>query len=153
MGRARKPAESQTRHNSKGEIQQRQFEQALVVTSSDDLREPPKELTTTAAKKEWRRVVPILLDMSELIGDLDQASLIGYCNARALYVRACAQLAKEELIIEGKENPLIAVQKKAAEEMRAFAGKCGLTIDSRLKLAAEKAKKVDNDISEEFGDI
>jgi hypothetical protein len=44
-------------------------------------------------------------------------------------------------------------QKKYAEEYRAFARLCGFTVDSRLKLAAVKAKEIDNDIEEEFGDI
>lgn len=44
-------------------------------------------------------------------------------------------------------------QKKYAEEFRAFARLCGFAVDSRLKLAAVKAKDIDNDIEDIFGDV
>ena len=44
-------------------------------------------------------------------------------------------------------------QKQAATEMRAFMAKCGLDVSSRLKLAAEKVDKVENDINLKFGAI
>ena len=37
--------------------------------------------------------------------------------------------------------------------MRDFEKLCGLTIDSRLKLASSKAKNIDDDIQDKFGDI
>ena len=51
------------------------------------------------------------------------------------------------------KNPLIDVQKTYAEEMRKFAALCGLTIDSRLKVAATKTSKQEQDITEQFGGI
>lgn len=89
----------------------------------------------------------------EMIGDLDANNLAGYCNAFAKYHAATEMLNENELVIEGKENPLIAIQIKYAKEMRDFARLCGLSIDSRLKFAAVKLEVIENDISEEFGDI
>lgn len=51
------------------------------------------------------------------------------------------------------ENPLIKIQKQYADEMRRFASLCGLTIDSRLKLAVQKTTKERKEIEEDFGDI
>ena len=51
------------------------------------------------------------------------------------------------------ENPLVGIQRRYAQEMRDFEKLCGLTIDSRLKLASSKAKNIDDDIQDKFGDI
>lgn len=153
MARPRKILSAQTGNLTVGYQEQRAFEESLAVTTNEGLAKAPPELIDARAKKEWRRIVPILTASFEILGDLDKSTLIGYCNAYSRYIKATKQLAKEELVIEGKENPLIAVQLKYAAEMRSFAGKCGLTIDSRLKMASEKAKRIDNDLEGEFGGI
>ena len=157
MARPRKILSAQTGNLTVGYQEQRAFEESLAVTTNEGLAKAPPELIDARAKKEWRRIVPILTASFEILGDLDKSTLIGYCNAYSRYIKATKQLAKEELVVEGKdgmkENPLIAVQLKYAAEMRNFAGKCGPTIDSRLKMASEKAKQIDNDLEGEFGGI
>lgn len=87
----------------------------------------------------------------DMLGDLDANNLACYCNAFANYRQASEQL--DRLLIEGEENPLIAIQNKYAKEMREFARLCGLSIDSRLKFAAVKLDNLESQIDDEFGDI
>ena len=51
------------------------------------------------------------------------------------------------------KNPMVDIQKGYAEEMRRFAALCGLTIDSRLKIASAKTSKVEDEIESKFGII
>ena len=158
MGRARKPVAEQTKNLTVAEKKQRQFEEQLAASSRSDLSTPPDWLIDDLAVNEWKRVVKEISEELELIGNLDINNLGGFCNAFAMYVKATNELRNAQLLTiigDGKivENPLINTQKKYAEEMRKFGRLCGLTIDSRLKFAAEKAKTIDNDIEEEFGDI
>ncbi|MBR1382777.1 MAG: phage terminase small subunit P27 family [Ruminococcus sp.] len=157
MGRPRKQLSQQKGNLTSGFQQQREFEEQLIKTGTGDLLKPPAWVVDSLAKREWRRIVPEMTSNLDLIGNLDVANLGGYCNAFAAYVKATKLLKKQPMTVMTaagpKENPLIGVQKKYAEEMRAFASKCGLTIDSRLKFAAEKAKNVDDSIEEAFGDI
>ena len=50
-------------------------------------------------------------------------------------------------------NPLIGIQKNYSEEMKKYSSLLGLTIDSRLKLAALKIEKGKDKVKDEFGDI
>lgn len=137
------------------------LEEQSVITGMEDIGRPPSWLINTIAKKEYKRVLKDLKTI-EIIGNLDLSNLAGYCNAYAMYRKATEQLSGQELIVvkvsaqgteyEG-ENPLIMIQKKYAEEMRKFASMCGLTIDSRLKAAAIKVDRAENEIEDEFGDI
>lgn len=151
MGRMRKPLEEQTGDLTVERQQQREFEQQLAQGDSlpDD---PPETLVNDEAVKLWEWAVGEMKKMP-LLCSVDTLNLEGMCNAFALYRGATADLKGKPLADENGINPLINVQKKYAEEYRAFARLCGFTVDSRLKLAAVSAKNTDDDISEEFGEI
>lgn len=51
------------------------------------------------------------------------------------------------------KNPMVDIQTTYATEMRKFAALCGLTIDSRLKVAVTKTEKTEDMIKEKFGNI
>lgn len=158
MGRPRKPLSQQTRHNTVIEMQRRQQEEDCVKVDSDQLKETPEWLLNSVAKEEWKRVVREL-EKVDIVGNLDVVNIGAYCNAYASYRAATAELARQPQIIEKQtktgvqraENPLINVQKKYAEEMRRFAGLCGLTIDSRLKAGASKVDAGEQYIFDRFG--
>lgn len=137
------------------------LEEQSVMTGMEDIEKTPQWLINSMAKKEYKRILKDIKTIA-ILGNLDQANLAGYCNAYAMYRKATAELAEEELIVERTsaqgtkymaENPLISVQKKYAEEMRKFASMCGLTIDSRLKAAAIKVDRIEDEIEDEFGDV
>ena len=80
-----------------------------------------------------------------------------------MYINATHEFKKAKDLIITKQmtngayteipNPIIKIQRQCAEEMRKFASLCGLTIDSRLKLAVQKTTKERQDIEDDFGDI
>lgn len=112
---------------------------------------PPKILIDKTARDEWKRICLILKEMS-VIGDLDIYALVGYCNSWSLYCRATTELAQQPLSVEsGKANPLVNVQIKYANEMRAFAVKAGISVNARLTYASLQVKDTDNEINNEFG--
>lgn len=154
---SRKPIELHTGHRTKVEIATQELEnQAATGPRSCFSGSPPKDLIDKIARAEWKRVTKILEDM-EIIGDLDYYALIGYCNAFSYYRRATMELADKPLTVETErgtvKNPLINVQDTFANQMRSFAMKAGLSIDTRLKQAALKVKKETDDLEGEFGDI
>ena len=154
---AKKPMELHTSHHTKAEIAVMEAETANATCGRKCLSgTPPLELIDARAKAEWKRIAGILEPM-ELVGDLDKAALIGYCNAFSLYRRATEELAAAPLILETErgsvKNPLVSVQDTYAKQMRDFAMKAGLSVDTRLKYAALKTKNDTAELEDEFGDI
>jgi P27 family predicted phage terminase small subunit len=152
MGRARKPVAAQTGNLTVEYQKQRELEEQLAAGRPLTGMKPPKTLIDLSAKKLWNWAVELLKE-TPLVGELDSLSLEGACDAFAMYRRATAEIRREGLVINGRENPYVSIQKKYAEEFRHFARNCGLTVDSRLKLAVGKAKDIDDGIEELFGDV
>lgn len=153
----RKPLALHDGHHTKAELEQMKEEnQTATGTRNCFSGKPPKELVGPIAKGEWKRITGILADM-EIIGDLDLYALVGYCNAVEFYRRASEELASAPMVCETErgtvKNPLINVQDTFARQMRDFAMKAGLSVDSRLKYAALKTTKQEDDLKDEFGDI
>lgn len=154
---ARKPMDLHSGHHTKAEIATMELEnQTATATRSCLTSAPPKDLIDKTAKAEWKRITGILSDM-DIVGDLDLYALLGYCNSYSLYKRATSELATAPLVSETErgtvKNPLINVQDTFANQMRNFAMKAGLSIDTRLKQAALKVKKDAEAVTDEFGDI
>lgn len=160
MGRAKKPLAVSNKNYTKEEIAKKELEESLVKASSDNLK-APTWLKGTIAKKEYEKLKEYLSEI-EIITNLDVNNLASYCEAYQNYVKATKELSGQTLTIQKcmpngsytyVENPLIKIQKLYAEECRRFAGLVGLTIDSRLKFASQKVKELDDELSDEFGDI
>lgn len=153
MSRSRIPLNQQKGNLTKEEITEKEYSEKKIVVGREQLEKPNSALFfNSVAKKEYQRVIREF-DKIDVVGNLDLTNLIGYSNAFALYLKATKELAKAELLIENEENPLINIQKKYADEMRKFARLCGLTIDSRLKLAVYKTTEEKEIVNEDFGYI
>lgn len=160
MGRARKPLDLQKGNLTIVNIERRKSEEKKVKTGSSQLSRPPDWLIDDVAAKEWKRIVKELKKIN-LIGNLDRNNLGGYCNAFANYVRATNILKDQSYYIDREtrtgvivvKNPMVDIQRTYAEEMRKFASLCGLTIDARLKAAAVKTDKAQEEITRKFGNI
>ena len=141
-------------------MERRKNEEKKVKPGSSQLSRPPDWLIDEVAVKEWKRIVKELKKIN-LIGNLDRNNLGGYCNAFANYVKATNILRDQTFYIDREtrngvivvKNPMVDIQKGYAEEMRRFASLCGLTIDARLKAAAIKTDKTQEDITKKFGNI
>lgn len=157
MGRARKPIAAQTGNLTVEYQKQRELEEQLAAGKPITEVKPPKALINAEARKLWKWAVELLKDMP-LVGEIDTLNLEGMCNSFALYRAATDKIKKDGITKDGLDfgQEIVSVmnaQKKYAEEFRAFARLCGFTVDSRLKLAAVKAKGIDNDIEDIFGDV
>ena len=155
MGRTRKPLSEQRGNLTKETQTRRAAEQDLVKTDCAYLSRPPDWLSDRA-KKEYCRLYNAMKNI-DMLGDLDANNLAAYCDAFDNYLTASADVQESGLTIELDdkvvENPNVVLQIKYAKEMREFGKQCGLSIDSRLKFAAVKLEKTEQDIAEEFGDI
>ena len=160
MSRNRKPLEMQSKHLTNAEKLQKEEEEDLLVLGKEQLQDPPDWLINDVAINEFKRIVKEI-DKIDVIGNLDINNLGGYCNSYALYLKSTEELKGKSLIVRKMtkngpmtiKNPLIEIQKNYADEMRKFASLCGMTIDSRLKVATIQTTKQKKDIIDEFGDI
>lgn len=160
MPRGRKSLEMQKKHLTNEEKIKKEQEEEILVLGKEQLQKPPSWLIDNIAKKEFNRIIKEI-DKIGVIGNLDLNNLGGYCNSYSLYLKATMELQDKPLVsrkatrngVITVENPLIKVQKNYAEEMRKFASLCGMTIDSRLKVATIKTTNKQEDITDEFGDI
>lgn len=162
MPRKRKPLATQKGNLTVAQQEDKKLEEQLVKTGKEMLAKPPTWLIDAKAKNEFTRLANEFEKMEiDVIGNLDVNNLGCYCNAFSYYISVTKQLKKEEKVIKKPtqngeilvKNPLCDLQKMYSEEMRKFASMCGLTIDSRLKAATIAREDIDNDISDEFGDI
>ena len=119
------------------------------------LEDPPDELRDAYAKKTWKRILPDLLQLPVLC-NLDRDALIGYCNAWSEYVES-VEMAKRILASDVPDMKLLESwwrkEEKAQDAQRKFGALCGMSIDSRLKMAATKMKKEAERVDEKFGVI
>ena len=150
----------QSKHLTNAEKLQKEEEEDLLVLGKEQLQDPPDWLINDVAINEFKRIVKEI-DKIDVIGNLDINNLGGYCNSYALYLKSTEELKGKSLIVRKMtkngpmtiKNPLIEIQKNYADEMRKFASLCGMTIDSRLKVATIQTTKQQEDIIDEFGDI
>lgn len=161
MGRPRKIKSMQSKHMTVEEQQEKEDMEEVIVVGKEQLSDPPNWLIDKIAKDEFKRIVSEFQKI-DVVGNLDLNNIVCYCNAYAMYRRATKEIVGKPLIIEKAmangmtqevENPLINIQKKYAEEMRRFGCKCGLDIDSRLKVAAEQTTKMNIALEDDFGDF
>ena len=159
MGRTRKPLAMQ-----KGDLTiERQDElrrtEQLVQGNTDKLK-CPSWVKDKDAKKEFNRLLKELKAINA-ITNLDINSLAQYSVAFSGYIKATEELSTQPLTVlkETKAgtivtaNPLIKVQRDYADEMRKFAVMCGLTYDSRAKMADLIISSEKDQVKDEFGDI
>lgn len=93
-----------------------------------------------AAKKEWRRLVGILLEMG-LYTVVDRAALAMYCQAWGRWVVAEKKVAEGEEMLKSEkgifyQNPWRHEANRAYEQMRKMLAEFGLTPSSRTRLTA-----------------
>lgn len=89
---------------------------------------------------EWERISKIVGDLP--LSELDQQTMVRYCNYSYLYSDVAEQVAYQGPITpEGKKNPLVDVMNSYSKELKAATSDLGLTINSRLKIVAPAEKE------------
>jgi len=161
MARPKKMLNMQEGHLTKEQQTEKELQEDIIKTGTEQLEKTPMWLRDNIAKKEWKRLVEQFKTIG-IISNLDLNNLGAYCNAYSFYLESTKLLKGQPLTIEYTnkggstntiENPLIKIQIKYSDEMKRFSSLLGLTIDSRLKMASIKLEKSKDRISDEFGDI
>ena len=92
------------------------------------------------ARKEWRRLAPILTQMG-LLTPADAVPFEAYCTAYARWLEAQAEITRHGSIYKDNEgrirpNPYIAIANQQLREIRSFAAEFGLTPSNRSAMIA-----------------
>jgi P27 family predicted phage terminase small subunit len=98
----------------------------------------PPDLSKVA-RKEWRRIVPILEKLG-IVTRIDRAALAAYCESWARWREAERKIAETSLVIKTKsgnaiENPYYSISKRERELMHKFLVEFGMTPSSRSNLS------------------
>ena len=107
------------------------------------------------ARKEWKRIAPVLRDAG-LLTKIDGTALTLYCEAHELYLKAKKHVDTEPLIDFVGEHayptptPYLAIMNKQADRMRQFLIEFGMTPSSRTRVQVTPPKGAEED---EWGDL
>lgn len=109
---------------------------------------PPSWLDR-GAKKEWRRVAPLLEEMG-LLTHLDQTALAVYCQSYSQLVECEKQLQGEEMTYttpsgQQKPNPLIAIIRDLRVTIRQYLAEFGLSPSARDRMSIPGPETTDDD--------
>lgn len=101
----------------------------------------PKDMTTDA-KKEWRRVMPVLVER-RVLSAADLAAVERYCDATGDVAIARARIRKDGDYIanrlgELKRHPAFTTLREATAEARRWAAELGLTPASRSRAGSHE---------------
>lgn len=104
--------------------------------------EPPMPKgMTTPARREWKRIVPLLMTLGVLTF-ADSAALESYCESYAEMQQARKLIQKEGLVISTaqgqKPHPAVTIRDKAEKRMKSFLIEFGLTPASRSRIQLPK---------------
>jgi len=95
------------------------------------------------AKREWKRVVPVLAKL-EMLTEIDRGALAAYCDAYSRWQQAARELRETGTTYIGdrglvRRHPLVSVVHDAFGEMKAMGAEFGLTpaVRSRLQVVEQ----------------
>lgn len=149
MGRPRKLLNAQEGNLTREQQEEKRAEEeALYNYAKLDFGYYPAGLLKEAFP-EWERLSTIIGELP--LSELDQQTLVRYCNYAYLYSEATEAVAYEGAITaDGKKNPWVDVMNSYSKELKAAASDLGLTINSRLKITApaEKEKETNDPMGE-----
>lgn len=149
LARPKKLAGATSGHFTKEQLEEKQKEEEVLYNYDRlNFNEVPNGVVPGAVV-EWKRIANFIKDLP--ISELDQQTVIRYCNYSYLYDDAMQQLVAEGHVIEGKKNPLVDVINSYSKELKATTSELGLTINSRLKLV--KPTEVEKEKDDPFGDM
>lgn len=90
------------------------------------------------AKVEWKRIVPLLMDLG-CLALMDRAALAAYCACYSRWANAEEKLAETQSIVAGEmgepvKNPWLAVRNNELAQMKGFLVEFGMTPSSRTRV-------------------
>ena len=139
MARPKKTLDNQTKHLTKAEIQQREYEESLIRIDAKNIQ-APSWLKGKIAKAEFNRLAKLLLEI-EVVNELDITSLAVYCENYERLIQVTKELETEELIINGRINPKMKLKLQLQDELRKLGNELGINLSARLKFASIKVQE------------
>lgn len=128
------------------------YRQSRHGTIQTETEIPPQPAGMTQdAKKAWLWLTPIL-ENAGLITEMDALSLRILCDSVGIYLKACRQINKQGLTVEGsskfgrkmERNPAVAVRDSAWDQIYKMCRNFGLTPASRNGLHPSTSKQEDD---------
>jgi P27 family predicted phage terminase small subunit len=100
------------------------------------------------ARREWNRIVPILLRMGVLT-EADEYALANLCQAYSTLIKAQQKLSEVGLLLKTpsgyvQQNPLLSIVNSCTETITKLSREFGLTPASRTRLQATPEAKADS---------
>lgn len=140
--RGRKPAPVDVL-DARGNL--RQDRRRAAIPQPGPIHRPDK--MSKAAVAEWRRIVPLLGDV---VGKLDAAVLVLYCECYSIFRMAVAQIAKEGITTDNARgeivrHPAVQIAAQAHGNMLRCIETLGLSPVSRTRLNLPTAPGVADD--------
>ncbi|MFQ6181647.1 phage terminase small subunit P27 family [Sinorhizobium meliloti] len=131
-------------HHTRG----RKAEPKPIADAVRKAPQPPKDWPA-AAKREWRRIMPILVERG-VLSPADMHAVERFCEAAADIASAREAIAQHGAYIadrhgELKRNPAYATLREATAESRRWSAEIGLTPASRSRVTAEPEVADDDD--------
>lgn len=139
MGRQLKLVGQTKGHISKVEKIERENMRNELFEYPSICEEPPSFLIGESLK-EWERIIP-LLNENIPISELDSSMIASYCIAVGTVIECQEDINTRGVIVEGVSNPSVRMQSQAIKDMRLLASSLGISLDSRMKIAFNKAKE------------
>ena len=155
MGTFKPLSESRGHLTKVTQIAKAHQEETISALDRMALEEPPEELRDAYAKKTWKRIIPDLMQLPVLC-NLDRDNLIAYCNAWSEYVEALEMIkaiSSHQIVDEKALEQWFRREEKAQDAQRKYGALCGMSIDSRLKMASVKQRKEIAQTEAKFGVI
>lgn len=153
MGRSRKLTENKTGRISNEEKEARQ-ESEKRISDMTPISVTPPEWLDDIARKEYKRIVPLLQELP--VASLDLSLVATYCQAYSDYQQANERLKDEPAIIETahgtKINQNHTIKRDSFNVINSITPKLGMTIDSRLKIFTPKKEEKADPFKEMFSD-
>ena len=159
VGRKRTMTDLSKKNFSKEEVETRKAEEKALEEFESITLTPPEHLDALA-KKEYKRIVPLLKQLP--IAELDLMMVTNYCQMYSSYVALSMDINNHGMMIpiydsEGLEtsrkvNPAFNSLVKASAELRSTCSQLGMTIDSRLKIIVPKVEKKADPFAEMMND-
>ena len=107
------------------------------------------------AKREWKRIVPLLLDLGT-VTQVDGPALHMYCEAYATYIEVTKLIRLEGLtyVADGgdatskmkRPHPALTIQNEAERKMRSFMEAFGMSAGSRSRIKVDRPANTENPV-------
>ncbi len=120
------------------------------IWASCDWPEAEQKAYKSDLKKAWNFCVHTLIER-KIADNADRLNLINYCRAWADVQRLYRDGIKDMVYAASKEY--VASISQADANYRKYAQLCGISLDGRLKVGAERIQREDAEIESKFGSI